>query len=117
MSPLHHYRLNVLYHSTVRLDLSDIRQLYSEGPGTVWCQLKKNTTWRLSFIGTLLRTIARQIAPHIALRNCSKEVVGKRSIYVILVKGEFNVIKQLSYKRFSASHKELMSPRRDLVIF
>ena len=57
-----------------------------------------------------MRIAAWETAPQIALRNCSKEVVGKRSIYVILVKGEFNVIKQLSYKRFSASHKELMSP-------
>ena len=64
-----------------------------------------------------MRTVAWKTAPQIALRNCSKEVVGKRSIYVILVKGEFTVIKQLSYKRFSASHKELMSPGRDLVLF
>ena len=29
---------------------------------------------------------------------------------MILVKGEFNVIKCLLYERFSASHEELMSP-------
>ena len=40
-----------------------------------------------------------------------------RSIYKMLVKMEFNAIKNLLYKRFSASHKELMSSRRDLVIF
>ena len=33
---------------------------------------------------------------------------GERSIYKILVKGEFNAIKCLLYKWFSASHKELM---------
>ena len=42
---------------------------------------------------------------------------GGRSIYKIFEKGEFNAIKCLLYKRFSASHKELMSPWRDLVIF
>ena len=31
-----------------------------------------------------------------------------RSIYNILVKGEFSAIKHLLYKRFSASHKELI---------
>ena len=34
---------------------------------------------------------------------------GERSIYKILVKGEFSAIKHLLYKRFSASHEELMS--------
>ena len=36
-----------------------------------------------------IRTIAWEIAPHIALRNCSKEVGVKVSIYVILVKEEY----------------------------
>ena len=35
-----------------------------------------------------MRTIAQEAAFQIALRNCSKEVGGKVSIYVILVKGE-----------------------------
>lgn len=30
-----------------------------------------------------------------------------------LVKREFNAIKHLSYKRFSAGHEEVMSPVRD----
>ena len=42
---------------------------------------------------------------------------GGRSIYRILVNGEFNAIKHLFYKRFSAGHEELMSPWRELVIF
>ena len=33
-----------------------------------------------------LRTIAWETASHIALRNCSKEVRGDVSVYVILVK-------------------------------
>ena len=36
-----------------------------------------------------MRTIDQETAFHIALRNCSKEVGGKVSIYVILVKGEY----------------------------
>ena len=35
---------------------------------------------------------------------------GGRLIYVTLVKGDFSAIKHLSYKRFSASQEELMSP-------
>ena len=34
---------------------------------------------------------------------------GERSIYKILVKGEFSAIKHLLYKRFSASQEELMT--------
>ena len=36
-----------------------------------------------------MRTIAWETAYQIALRKCSKEEVGKVSIYVILVKGEY----------------------------
>ena len=57
-----------------------------------------------------MRPAAQETAPQRTLRNCSREVVGGKSIYTILVKGEFDVIKHLSYKRFSASYKELMSP-------
>ena len=35
-----------------------------------------------------MRTVTQETAPQIALRNCSKEVRGKVSIYAILVKGE-----------------------------
>ena len=34
-----------------------------------------------------MRTIVQEIAPQIALRNCSKEVEVKVKIYVILLKG------------------------------
>ena len=36
-----------------------------------------------------MRTIARETAFQIVLRNCSKEVGGKVSICVILMKGEY----------------------------
>ena len=76
---------------------------------------------KLSFIWGKVRTVARERAPQIALRNCSKQVcvcgggVGVR-IYMILVKGEFMQSSIYLYKRFAASHEELMSPQRDLVI-
>ena len=54
-----------------------------------------------------MTTVAQETAPQTALKNCSKEV-GGRSTYTILVKGEFSAIKPLLYKRFSASHKELI---------
>ena len=43
----------------------------------------------LSFIWGKMRTAAQETAFQIAPRNCSKEVGGKVSIYVILVKGEY----------------------------
>ena len=40
-----------------------------------------------------------------------------RSIYKTLMKGEFHAIKCLLYEKFFASHEELMSTRRDSVVF
>ena len=37
---------------------------------------------------------------------------GGKSIYKVLVKGNVSAIKRLCYKRFSPSHKDLMSPWR-----
>ena len=36
-----------------------------------------------------MRTVAQKTASQIALMNCVKEALGKVSIYVILVKGEY----------------------------
>ena len=50
---------------------------------------KKNAQHgELHFIGAKMRAAAQEIAPQIALRNCSKNPVGEISICVILVKGE-----------------------------
>ena len=50
----------------------------------------KCTTWELQvFIWVKMRIIAWETVPQTALRNCSKEVGGKVSIYVILMKGEY----------------------------
>ena len=38
-------------------------------------------------------TATQEIATQKIVRNCYKEVVGKKSIYKILVKEEFNAIK------------------------
>ena len=57
-----------------------------------------------------MRTIAWETVCQIALRNCSKEVTGKVSIYVILMKGEYKAIKHIfSLQKVFASHKEQMS--------
>ena len=57
-----------------------------------------------------MSTAAQKAAAQISLRDCSKEAVGGRLIYKVLVKWEFNTIKRSFYKRFSASHEALMSP-------
>ena len=57
-----------------------------------------------------MRTAAQEAASQIALRDCSKEVVGGMSIYYVLVKAEFSTIKNSFYKRFSVSLEDLMSP-------
>ena len=41
---------------------------------------------------------------------------GGKTIYKVLVKGEFNTMKHSIYKRFFVSHKDLMSPCRDLML-
>ena len=57
-----------------------------------------------------MRTAARETAPQIALRNCSKEAGGKVSIYMILVKGEYMQSGTYSLQKVSASYEEQLSP-------
>ena len=64
-----------------------------------------------------MRTAAQETAPQIAPRDCSKDIAGEGQYRRFWGKGEFTAIKDLFYKRLSASHKELMSSRRDLVSF
>ena len=63
-----------------------------------------------------MRTAVWETGPQIALRDCSEEVVGEGQ-YMILVKGELNAIKHLTFKRFSASQEELMSPLKGFGAF
>ena len=55
--------------------------------------IKKKTvqheSWELSLIWSNMRTVARDTVSQTALRNSSKWVEGKVSIYVILVKVEY----------------------------
>ena len=71
----------------------------------------------LSFIWGKMRTIARETAFQTALRNCSKEVGGKVSIHVILVKAEYMQLSTYFLQKVSAgvvkvtaSHEEQTSP-------
>ena len=64
-----------------------------------------------------MRTTVQETAFQIALRNCPKEVGGKVSIHVILVKGEhmqsntyFLQKVFASLVKVTASHKEQTSP-------
>ena len=56
-----------------------------------------------------MRTAAREAAPQIAWRDCSKEAMGGRSIYKVLVKVECNTIRYSFYKRFFAHQEDLRS--------
>ena len=57
-----------------------------------------------------MRAIAWKIAFQMAVRNCSKEVVGKVSIYEILVNGEYMQSSTYFFLQVNASHEEQMSP-------
>lgn len=57
-----------------------------------------------------MRAIAWKIAFQMAVRNCSKEVVGKVSIYEILVNGEYMQSSTYFFLQVTASHEEQMSP-------
>ena len=62
-----------------------------------------------------MRTTAWETVPQMALRNCSKEVVGKDSIYVILVKGEYrqsSIYIFFLVGTFCLSHEVSASPKK-----
>ena len=52
-----------------------------------------------------MRTIAWETAFQIALRNCSEELRGKVSIYVILVKGKYMQSSTYFLQKVFASHE------------
>ena len=54
--------------------------------------LKENAqceSYELSFIWGNMKTAAWETEPEIVLRDCSKDVWAKESVYVILEKGEY----------------------------
>ena len=67
-------------------------------------------SFELSFIGGKIWTAAWGAAIPLALRDYFPRRSRGRSIYKVVVKGEFNTIKYLFYKRFFVSHEYLMSP-------
>ena len=40
-----------------------------------------------------MRTAVQETAPQIVLRNCSKEAIGGKSIYKVLVEAKFKIFK------------------------
>ena len=83
-----------------------------------YCRLKRCTVWELWVEFYLGQN--EDCSPGDSMSDSSERLLqrvsGGRLIHRILVKGEFNEIKHLFYKRFSASHKELMSSWRDLLV-
>ena len=78
-----------------------------------YCGLKKDIqleSCELSFIWGKMRTSALEATSQIALRDCSQRGSGGKSIYEVLLKGEFNIMNHSIYKRFFVSHEDLMSP-------
>ena len=61
-----------------------------------------------SFIWGKMQTAAREAASQIALKRLLQSGSGRKSIYKVLVKGEFNAMKQSFYKRLFVSHKDLV---------
>ena len=57
-----------------------------------------------------MKTIAREIAIQIALRNYFSEVWGKVSVYVLLGRGEYMQSNKYFLQKVSASHEESASP-------
>ena len=64
-----------------------------------------------------MRMAAWETAAQVALRNCSKEIGRKVSIYAVLVKGEYMHSSMYFFQKvsanlmmLSASHKEQSSP-------
>ena len=56
-----------------------------------------------------MRTIARETAPQLPLRNCFKEAGEKVTLYVILTKGEYMQSSTYFLWRISASREEQSS--------
>ena len=56
-----------------------------------------------------MRTADREAASQ-SFERLLQSGSGGRSIYQVLVKGEYNTVKHTFYKRFFVSHEDLMSP-------
>ena len=78
---------------------------------------KKSTTWELwvKFYLGQNEDCSWEDSTSGSFEGMLQRGSGGGRYYKILGKKEFNAVKHLLYKRFSASHEELMSPWRDLV--
>ena len=68
--------------------------------------LKKSTrheSCKLSFVWGKIRIVAQEIAPQIALRDCSKEAGGERSEYMIFGEGRVHATKRVFLQKVSTS--------------
>ena len=74
----------------------------------------ENCEW--GFIWGKMRTAAWEIAPQVALRNCSKESVMEGQ-YIRFWWTESSMQSSTPFTKFFASPEELMSPGMDLVLF
>ena len=76
------------------------------------CQLFKNVlheSSELNFIWGKMRTTAWETAPQIALRNCSKEAIGKGQYIRDFGEGGVHTIKHIILQ-ISTSHSEQSPP-------
>ena len=84
------------------------------------CQLKKKkcTSWELQVKFYLRQN--EDCSPGGSISDSSERLLqsssGGKSIYKVLVKGEFNTMKHSFYKSSFVIHEDLMSPGRDLVL-
>ena len=63
-----------------------------------------------SFIWGKMQTAAREAASQIALKRLLQSGSGGKSIYKVLVMGEFSIMKHSFYKRFFVGHEDLIPP-------
>ena len=84
-----------------------------------WCRLKKMQTWELQvkfYLGQNENCRPEGSSSHSSERLLQRGS-GGRPIYKVWVKQEFNTIKHSFYKRFSVSHKDLMSSMKRFSAF
>ena len=65
------------------------------------------------FIGVKMKTSAKEKAPQIALRNFSKEAVGKGQYICDFGEGGISTIKHILSQKVSTSHVKLSASRKE----
>ena len=104
----------------MRFDYHKSGTFFSNCPLYFFCQLKKKKVHSMRFrfyLGQNWRPYPGRQHFRIALRTCSKEVVGGRLIISGFGEGGIHAIKHIFLQKDSASHEEQTSPWRNLVLF